>query len=85
MTKYVVLRKSSSGWLLESDEPGIEASSPASAIRKHVLTGMKAEEAADETSHHEAESNYGVFVAVPARSWKPEPVALDVQIRLKIG
>lgn len=68
-TRYYVLKQTGEGGTWENYVENIEATSAKSAIRA-ALAGN---------------GQGGIFVAVPKRSWNPQPVKVETQQRLKIG
>lgn len=76
-TEYVVLRRRGQGYVVV--EEAVMASSTKVAIREVASKRPLDEEGETEVlPQHE-------YVAVPSRSWKPQPVRAEVQTRLKIG
>lgn len=80
MTRYIVLQErvtpaaegSQKSWASIST---VEARSPRHAIEKAITP--KEDDKGDPLS--------GKFVAVPARNWKPETVAVEVQAKLSFS
>jgi len=62
MTDYVVLRQNGSGWVMVTNDGSVSATGPRQAIKQATA---------------KADDRSGTFVAVPARSWKPERRRID--------
>ena len=74
MTEYVVLKAEHPNPMHWEPLGNVKARSAASAIRKHV----------DEDEQIKGDGG-GLFVAVPARSWKPVRVAVETKTSLKFS
>jgi hypothetical protein len=77
MTEYVVFRKGSEDELW-AESARYQARSSASAIRQHL-------EGAPSVDGKASGREAGVFVAVPARSWKPVTVKVETKTQLKFS
>ena len=76
-TRYILLRQNEDGsWdeFSESTLAPVEATSSRAAIRA-VLSDAPLK----------GDPHAGTFVAIPLRSWQPQPVEVEAQYRLKIG
>jgi hypothetical protein len=75
-TKYVVFEQRANGDLeFRQVAVGVPANSPKAAIRKVV----------EQIGQDTQQPVRGRYAATPERSWKVEPVDVEIQTRIKVG